>query len=120
MKFQLTPEEQQFLQTCIERESYRVAKLPAAEQKASENKVTLALKDKLNGPVSAINRVEARILQRICEVWTLTTMTQIKPEYDRRIAKFPESAERYAPYIKKLDEDIEIVVGLSDKIKELL
>lgn len=120
MKLQLTPEEQSFLSICVDRESCRVAKLPAAEQKATEHKAIFTLKKKLSGIVKVVSRVEARILQRITENWIFTTRTQIQPEYDRRLAAFPEAAERYAPYIKKLDEDLEVVVVLAEKIKELL
>lgn len=102
------------LDKLLSREEYRIKRSPDKESQAISGLLAKISKG------SAINRVDARILQRVCENNILLIRTQTQPELDRRVDQFPESAKKYEPYIKKLDEQLEVLIQLSDKIGALL
>lgn len=115
----LTQEELDFLIRAVSREYFRIARLSKAVQDSKENQTTIKLKNKLSQEIT-LNRVEARILQKLAENFILITRTQTQPEMDRRVDEFPQSAAKYAPYQKELDDKLSIVIELSNKIGELL
>lgn len=119
IKLQLTEREQQYLEKILIRHELVIARLPVAQQQSAESKAALLIRTKL-GPSMATNRVDLRILQRLIETFILLLRTQTLPELDRRLRDHPDYAIKYRPYVTRAEGELELMIGLSDKIGAVL
>lgn len=107
----LTESELEYLKTFVDRNILRLRREGAVDVTA------IRLQDKL-ATTMQLNRVEIKILKRLCEDYVLVTKTTTLPEYDRRISQYPEAAAKYVPYIVKTEAELKAVQDILAKIKE--
>lgn len=119
LQVDLTGAQKEFLSNCLGREFFRIKRLKQADQERAESKATISLVAKVSDRMS-ITRIEARVLQRVTENWILISRTLTLPEYDRRVSLEPANLEKYAPYQRRLESELEAAIELADKIKELI
>lgn len=112
----LSKDELTYLTTFIEREIMRIGRLPAKLQGDSGNKYTVGLKNKLR-PKPILNRVELKILRNLARGFVDVTRSLTLPELDRRIKKYPDHKDRYAPYIDKCLKEIGVMEKLLAKFE---
>lgn len=97
---------------------YRLERLPKKERSPKEVAETEFLEEFT--AETKLSRAQNKLLQRMINDRIANDRNVTLPAYDKRIADNPQDAARYAPYIKRLEDDIAVHEALLQKIAKAL